>query len=230
MTLKKLKTNRLFYGKWPYKIGTTVPGASLIVLKGVEDTKKYCSSNKQPWDFTGYQSFVYRRAVSKASLLRYVNLLEPYIGQNIKLRAEKDSINIFTDNYKLYLDIQKSLKEFVISVHEPENTNELDALLNTSGIIICDQYPLKKYRYRVYLKSSMPGAARTSLYNWAIRFQDTQIHINEGAQQFLCYPKKSWGDHYLYLQDKKMITMVALAAQGHIRKTEEFVLRSSINN
>lgn len=230
MTPPKLKTNRLFYGKWPYKICTSVPGANLVVLKGIEDTRKYCSSNKQPWDFTGYQSFVYRRAVSKATLLRYVNLLEPYINQNIKLRAEKDSINIFVNDHTLYLDIQRSLKEFVLAVYEPDNTAELETLLDTNGVIICNHYPLKKYQYKVYLKSSMPASARTSFYNWAIKFQDTQIHINKGTEQFLCLHRRAWRDHYLYLQDKKMITMVALAAQGHIGKIEEFVLRSSINN
>jgi hypothetical protein len=206
-----------------------VPGGNLIRIKGIDTVKDYCTGNKQPLDFGGYHSYLYRRVLSKPLLLNYVNLIEPYINRGIKIRAEYDTVNIFTKDYTLYQEIQNCLMSFVINVTEPDNADELKTLLDSNKLVICDRYPHNDYQYKLYFKHNMPINVRTTFYNWVKKYQNNQIYINKGTENYLVQDKNAWGEHYLYLKDKKMITLVLMAAQGYIRKTEEFVLRSSIN-
>jgi hypothetical protein len=231
MAPKKLKINKLFYGKWPYKISTKVPGGSLLRSVGIEGAKEYCSNDKNPLEFGGYYSFIYRRVISKADLLKYINLIEPYIGmnKNIQFRMEYNTVNIYTNDYDLYLDMQTQLYEYVISVTEPETTEELNTLLDSNKLVICDKYPHREYQFKVYFKNTMPASCRTSLHNWATKYQNGQIYINRGTARFLSQSRRYYGEYYFYLKDKKMVPMLVLAAQGNVRKIEEFVLRSSIN-
>lgn len=229
MTPKKLKTNKLFYGEWPYRISTRVPGGNLIRIKGIDTVKGYCTSNKQPLDFGGHHSYLYRRVLSKSLLLNYVNLIEPYINRDIKIRAEYDTVNIYIKDRVLYQDMQNHLISFIVDVTEPDNADELKTLLDSNKLVICDRYPHNGYQYKLYFKHNMPINVRTTLYNWVKKYQNKQIYINKGTENYLIQGKNAWGEHYLYLKDKKMITLVLMAAQGYIRKTEEFVLRSSIN-
>lgn len=229
MSPKKLKTNKLFYGKWLYRISTRVPGGNLIRIKGIDAVRQYCTGNKHPLDYGGYQSFLYRRVLSKPLLLNYITLIEPYINRDIKIRAEYDTVNIYVKDYNLYQDIQNQLMPFVVNITEPDNDEELNTLLDSNKTVLCNKYPHGDYQYKIYFKPVVPVAVRTTFYNWAKKYQNDQIYINKGTENYLTQGKNIWGEHCVYLKDKKMIFMVVMAAQGYVKKTEEFVLRSSIN-
>lgn len=229
MSPEKLKTNKLFFGEWPYRISTKVPGGNLIKIKGVDGVRKYCTSNRQPLDYGGYQSFLFRRVLSKPLLLRYTDLIEPYINRNIKIRAEYDTVNIYTKDYDLYQEIQQQLSHFVVNVTEPDSETELKALLDNNKKVFCNKYPHDVYQYKMYLKSEMPIDVRLKFYHWAKKYNNDQIYINKGTENYLVQGRYSYGQHYIYLKDKSMTVLVLMAAQGYIKKTEEFVLRSSIN-
>ena len=222
MTPKKLKTNKLFYGKWPYKITTEVIGGNLIKTRGITAVKQVCQQSGDIWPSR------YRKNVDKKKLFEYASLIEPFIEDEIRLRAEHNTINIYVKNVKLYDSLVNSLKDFVVSVTEPVNESELSALLSNNKFVLCDELPKKTFKYKVVLKS-MPVSVKESLLKWADQYPDDKIIIPDHTRRELT-AVKSWGTNcYMYVSDSSMLMMVTLATQGYIRRTEEFVVRSSIN-
>jgi len=220
--MQKLKTNKLFYGKWPYKVTTEVNGGNLIKTRGIPAVKKMCQQSGDIWPSR------YRKNIDKKKLFEYASLIEPFVEDEIRLRAEGSTINIYVKNVKLYNKLIDSLKDYVVKITEPVNESELSALLSNNKFVLCDELPRKIFKYKVVLKS-MPVGVKESLLKWADQYPSDKIMIPDHTRRELTAEKSWWTNCYMYVSDSSMLMMVTLATQGYIRRTEEFIVRSSIN-
>jgi len=76
----------------------------------------------------------------------------------------------------------------------------------------------------------MPIKIRQELISWAEKYNNDDIYITPSTiNHFKSIKKYHYGTHYFYVKDSKMIMLISMAASGYIRRTEEFVLRNSIN-
>lgn len=222
MKLKKQKTNKLFFGVYPYKISTRVLGANLIRIQGLNRIKNFCTS-------TSYMA-LYKREIDKSKLLNFVNIFESFKDEHVKLRTEGDTANLFVKDIELYKKLQIAFSEYIVFVSEPENKKELQVLIDNKKYIICDELPKGRFKFRAILRSKMPVNVRKNLATWLLKYADQEIHLTTANLEALQDGKQWWRDCSIYVSDDKMLTLLALASAGYLRKTEEFVLRSSINN
>jgi len=219
--MKKLKTNKLFYGEWPYKINTHINGGNLIKTRGIEYVKKFCTNE--------HRSPLYKRAIAKEKLFNYVCILETFDLTKIKIRAEYDTVNIFVKDKNLYSKICQALDIYVSSVVEPVNEEELSILLDNNKSVFCDRLPHGIYQYKAIFKSRIPLDVREKLARWLVQYDHSKLLVSNDSLHKLENQKTLWGECFVYVADKNMLILLQLASQGYIRRTEEFIVRSSIN-
>jgi hypothetical protein len=223
MTPKKLKTNKLFYGEWPYKISTGIAGSTLLRARGIEYLKKWCvtPSINSHWSK--------RKNIDPILLLEYLNAIEHYIALGVKLRIEHDQISIFVKDPTVYHKMIYALSKFIISVTEPADTAELEIMEGDSKIVLCNHLPKHKYQYRVVFKD-MDVDTASNILEWAEKYSEDCIGIPNATRKNFSGTRGFWPSAcYFYARDRSMVMMITLAAVGKIRRVEEFVPRYSIN-
>jgi hypothetical protein len=214
--LVKQKTNKLFYGKYPYKITCRIQGAHYIRTYGAKVIE-----------------FLYRTSHQQGKisndLMEFITHATHYLtDKNIKKRIEHNHIDFYLLNEQEFNNVQQKLKEYVVGITCPDNEEQLSALLENTKYTLCDRLPYDKYRYKVTFKD-MPRKTRNDLIAWAERYNNDDIYITKSTRNHFKAIKYHHGAHYFYVKDSKMITLIAMAASGYIRRTDEYVVRNSIN-
>lgn len=213
--LLKQKTNSLFYGKWPYKISCSVIGAHLIRAYG-------SSGLKHPEIIRGYN-------FDDQKIIRFINEAKEILqDSNIKRRINHHHIDFYVMTKDEYVNLQLKLKKYITSITEPENQEQLNTLLENKKYVLCDKLPHNTYRYKITFKD-MPVKVRNDLIAWAERYDNNDIYVPKSTRNHFKSIKYHYGTHYFYIKDPKMITLVAMAASGYVRRTDEYVVRNSIN-
>lgn len=216
--LVKQKTNKLFYGKYPYKVTCRVDGAHYI-------RKHRVSVIRYIHHFTSFDA----KGKISDDLIEFIYHAQHYLDNTkIKKRIEYYFIEFYVETEPEYLELQTRLAKYVVRVVEPDTEEQLKTLLENKKYNLCNKLPHNKYRYKITFKD-MPAKARNDLIAWAERYNNDDIYITESTKRHFKSIKYHYGSHYFYVKDSKMITMIAMAASGYIRKTDEYVVRNSIN-
>jgi len=214
--LVKQKTNKLFYSKYPYKVTCRIQGAHYIRKYGAKVIE-----------------FLYRNSHQQGKisddLIEFLFHAQHYLANTkIKKRIEYYFIEFYVETESEYLDVQTRLAKYVVRVVEPDDEEQLKILLENKKYNLCNKLPHNKYRYKVTFKD-MPPKVRNNLIAWAERYDNDDIYVTESTRRHFKSLKYHYGSHYFYIKDSKMITLIAMAASGYIRKTDEYVVRNSIN-
>ena len=218
--MKVYQTNRLFYGKWLYRVETSVPGANLLKRWGVEETIKFCND---PNDSR------YRRSwapVDKAQLLKYVKVAGYLFDKGVQMRAEWSTLNYYTSDLSLYKDIQLTLKDWVVSLTEPISDADIESLQAKESLVLCNELPHGKFKYRLYMRYQMPGHQKINFLNWLKNYKDT-VQPSKTTLKWLEGRSPYMQDPFIYVSDRNNLLMVNLFLSGHVKKVEEFVLRDA---
>jgi hypothetical protein len=217
--LLKQKTDRLFYNKWPYKVTCNVAGAHYIRTFGnvaIQHPDSIVFPKRWHHDHELNQNIILRRFIKEAREF----LQDP----NIKRRIENRFIEFYVLTKEEFDRLHLTLKEFVVKITEPENKQDLDTLLENKKYILCDRLPHNKYRYKITFKD-MSVKIRNDLITWAEKYNNDDIYITKSTRNHFKSIKHHYGSHYFYVKDSKMITLVAMAAGGYVRRTDEYVVR-----
>jgi hypothetical protein len=228
MKIQKLKSSKLFYNKWPYKIACSIQGANRLTYLGVESVREYCSGKR-----TDAMPYWMRNSKSskedKAQLLLFTNNVEPFliIKDQVQIRAEGRHFNIFCKDPVLLETIHTAVEPWVIGVYGPTTKEELDFMLdNGHKKILRDVLPKDGFRYKVYFKYLWNEDARREFSIWADKFPD-KISISDGSRKWI--RGDSWTYYpFMYVKDDKTLSMVGLMISGHVKKVEEFILRENL--
>lgn len=211
--LQKLKTEKLFYGKYPYKISTKFKGAS--GLRYINLFKFL--ANKYPGSQIDYDQFnLFRQVAEKHK-------------DKIRQRIETNTINFFIEDKETYEDICLSLNPYIVSITEPNNEKELNFLNNKNKIVLCDKYPHGQYRYKVVFRA-VSNQLKSNLLQLSNTYPESTLKFSKKSIENLRYPLTYfWHFSFCYVNDKKIITMMYLLGNDYIKRVDEYVLRSSIN-
>lgn len=223
--LLKQKTNKLFYGRWPYKITCRVLGINyfreqlkLPVNRILNDLDKKI--------FKINQSRRFDEKINVYKITDFINSAKNFIENvDVKKRIEYNKIDLYFVDQNSFDQAKNKLTEWITAITEPHDENDLEKILQDKKFVLCDQLPYKKYKFRIFFKN-MPEQIKLNLIQWAEKYGD-DIFIPNGMRK-----KKSnryFVLQYFYVKDSKMITFVSLAASGYVRRTDEFVVRTDIN-
>jgi hypothetical protein len=223
--IKKLKSSKLFYNKWPYKVECVQLGASRVIHTGVETCKKWCLTGKG-MSFSQYGN----KVTDKDQYLRFIKSVESFIDRTdeIQIRVEGSHFNLFCKDPVVLEEIDNSLYEWVRAIRGPTSQEELEFLLsNGHKKILCDVLPYEKYKYRVYFKSRFPATNRSAFVSWADKYGD-KVLVSGTSRRWLVSERHYAQDPFMYVDDDKMLSMTGMYLSGYVKKVEEFIPRDSV--
>ena len=218
--MKVFKTSKLYFGKWLYRIETTVPGACLIKRQCIEEVKEFCHQDRNRMWGRQYTTN------DKTQLLNFINVLEPLLVYDVKLRGEWNSLNLYLNDPNVYQTLVNKLEDWIVSITEPATEEDVTALKDSSTIIR-DTLPYDKFQYRVYLRSSMQLYERQKALAWFESYSDN-IKPSKGTLRWLSMNKPWFQDPFIYVSDRNQLLLVTLFLGEHLRNTQEFVLRNTV--
>jgi hypothetical protein len=221
--MKSLKIRKLFYGKYPYKIECHVSGAYLITRWDGERIKHFCLREEGKKELSSYF-----KNINKKDLFDFYNALEPYLGKKLKFRTENNVIAIYLDNKDVFDSLSQRINQWVNSLYEPANEEELDFLLNSNKKIICSDLPYGKYKYKVYLKYHTNLNTRQQFKRWITNYGE-KIKTNSASESWFDKNPYYPINPQIYVEDQAILSMIGLFLGNNLRKVEEYITRSSIN-
>jgi hypothetical protein len=225
MQIQKLKSSKLFYKKWPYKVECVQPGAARIIHSGVELTRQWCAAPANSDRFKYWNN----PHIDKALLSKFIDAVVPYIeNKEVGIRVEGSHFNLFCKDQTILEDILTQLAPWIKKISGPETQEEYDYLMaNGHKKILCDHLPKEKHRYKVYIKLTYPQDKRTNFLNWAVKFPE-KIEITSSTRKWLTGDQRWAMDPFMYVEDEKTLSMIGLQLSGYVRKVEEFILRDTV--
>lgn len=220
--MKVYQTNRLFFKKFPYKVETMCLGASMIKRTGLEETLAFCD------DQTTHRYYHTRNytLADKKDLKKFVKAVEPFITKDIQLRAEMNNLSFFLTDKDAYLNLIKAARPWIKSITEPANDTDLESLQSKNSLVICDNLPHNKFKFRIYLRYQMPHHVRLKFLEWAKNYED-HIKISKRTKKWMEMGESYLQDPFLYIEDQSNLLMVSLFLGEYRRSTQEFVLRNT---
>lgn len=219
---RQLKTSKLFYNKWPYKLVLVVDGAYFVNREKCAAVIKRC--NDPIWGNNRYQS------INKEDLSTFCEKFQQFENTNTQKRSEHNSLSVFCDDIVLLDNMIQEMQPWVYEIWKPESDADLKFLTSTTAKkVVCDALPYEKFRYRVRIKSMTDLNTRANFANWINNYQD-KTSISGHTKKWFYSGKGGYGwNPFLYVEDTATLSMVGLFLGNNISSTEEFVLRSSIN-
>jgi hypothetical protein len=224
MIIKKLKSSKLFFNKWPYKVECIQAGASRVVHSGVGLCRQWCETGKgirfNPYD---------TRILDAKKFLSFIDAVEPFLDrkEEVQIRVENSHLNLFCKDPNVLEEIDDALDQWIRKISGPTTQEELEFLLsNGHKKILCDIYPKDMYKYRVFFKSKFPPDKRSAFLTWADK-HGNRIVISETSRRWLMSQRYYAQDPFMYVIDDKMLSMIGLYLSGYVKKTEEFILREN---
>ena len=232
MQIQKLKSSKLHYNKWPYKIACIIDGGNRLTYLGVDSVREFCYGRK-----TESMPFWMRKSnmskEDKEQLLLFTDKVEPYLDlkktKQGQIRAEGRHFNIFCKDPVLLETIHTALEPWVQGVYGPTTKEELDFMLdNGHKKILRDVLPKGGFRYRVYFKYLWHEDSRKEFLKWADKFPD-KISIEDSSRKWMNNNNDWWAyNPFMYVKDDKMLSMIGLMISGNVKKVEEFILRENL--
>jgi hypothetical protein len=220
---KKLVTNRLFFGRWPFKVETQIKGAGLIKRWGVIKTQQWCDR------LIGYQwdEYPYYKTIDRDELKDYAGCMAEFLGDRVQLRVEHHTMNYYTDDYAIYQGLQQKLQPWLSAVSEPR-ADDLEFLTNNTGRkVLCNELPHGKFQYKIYLSTSMPPPLRMNFVKWLSNYSG-KVKTSDGSVGWMLGHNPYFQDPFVYVEDQKTLFMIGLFLSSYAKKTQEFVLRNTV--
>lgn len=225
MPIKKHKSSKLFYNKWPYKVECFVLGSSKIIWYGPDLIIDWCIGKNHILT-KGFND----RIINKDKLREFAGSVAPFLDrkEEIQIRVEGGHFNLFCKDPDIFSKIISSLDPWIQHIHEPASEEELQFLLdNNNKRVLCDQIPYEKYTYKVVLKSTARGI-KQQFYDWSQNYSEDQIKISPQTIKWLVGTYSYKQDPFFYVSDGPMLTMARLFLGDRVRKVFEYVPRDTL--
>jgi len=217
MKIEKLKTSKLFYNKWPYKVTCKLEHVSSVMSHRPRFSYGYYGRHKK----VSYDEQMALDAFKKA--------VTPLLKKDIQYRVENNYFNIFCSDKKILSQIDKRLNQWIEHIYGPTSDEELEYLTaNGHKKRVCDKLPKDIYQYRVYFKHSMPDTTKENFLNWSSKYEG-KLELSRSTKKWMAGEHHWFQGPFMYVKDGATLSMVGLFLAKNIKLVEEFVLRESIN-
>lgn len=216
----KKTTNKKFYGKWLYKVTLHVPGIAILRVKNPETVIDFIDNHYPEHTYPPY-SVYYKLKSNKDSIRRVCNFLVSAGSIDWTKRIEAESIDIYTNDKKLYTDTCSTLSDLIIHHFEPENS----ILENENQYtIVAKKLPHNRYKYKVFLrphKLAHDKLAKASLIDW-ISAQGDRILISDAVKTWFIDTNWNWDRRYLFVDNEQTLVMLKMRNSDAVGKVYEY--------
>jgi hypothetical protein len=220
MSRPKQKINKLYYGKWPFKIECVLTRSSLIIRLGPKGTRHWATHDTNTW--------VKSSKDEKECVLEFLDVVEPYLDKEIQVRTEGNHFNIFCKDRELKDAIVKDVKKWLRAVEGPDSDEELEFMLASGRKkVVCSNLPYGKYRYKINFRTNMPIDARPKFLEWIKKYGDS-VSVAEATTRWLSGRNPYIQAPFMYVHDEKTLAMCGLFLGDNVRIVEEFILRENL--
>lgn len=214
-SVKLLKTNKLFYGQWPYRVEVQCTGVALLARYTLDEAVAIAE----------------RRNQSKYSLKINISLLKtigkalaPVLRKNYKIRAEGPRIHFYLEKEDDVDFIVKHLKPYVSKIHKPASSTELTTLEDKINTVLCDSFPHGEFRYKITLQYKTPSSVKETFLKWTEQFPGA-VRFTPLTKDWLVGGRKYVYSPYFYIKDESFLAMTGLFLGSNIKKTEFYIKR-----
>lgn len=199
-------TNKLFNGKYQYKIVLIVPGASMFRSGKMDVTFRLL--NDVDLTKSAYTATFYRANIKTPDDLDYCFRVCKAISklEDIHVRVESPWVAVYTNSKK---DVDKLVK---LDESRVKYISAPAATLEEGTIIL----PKVDFEFKVTL-----GRNKTELsafINWAET--NSKVKLTKGCIKHLTDPSGSWGGSYFYITGDKNLLVAKMHLGGIINKIE----------
>lgn len=229
MPIQRLKSNKLYFKKWAYRVECKISQGwrirPFIKKNSIGITKDdiilhygWVSHSISMWEIT--------------SLIEFFNVVNPVLQDKTKcqFRIEGNTFNIFCNDSEIVNTLEKGIKKRIISIHEPANEIERDFLINNKHTkILCNHFPKHKYNYKVVIKENMKPEQRDQFSTWAEKYGE-KILISKSTKAWLTLQSFWKQDPFLYVDNSATLTMVTLFLGANVRTIYEYIPRETLVN
>lgn len=221
--IQKLKSSKLFYNKWPYKVLCHVNGGNRVIRNGVDLVEAWCETGKG-LAFARHEG----QNINKQDLLCFALAVKPFLKRkDLQIRVEGRHFNLFCKDYSVLEQIDNALNKWIKQILGPTSQEEYDFMMsNGHKKILCDKLPKGTYGYKIYFKNKFPEHNRLGFIKWLEPYND-KINVVGTTRLWLEGRKRYIEAPFMYVKDDKMLSMVGLYLSGYVKKTEEFILREN---
>jgi hypothetical protein len=188
-----------------------------------------CYRNSQPEPSYKWTN-IYRRHhnVDIHDIVDFTEKLKPCFDL-VKIRIEHDFLDIYTEDRQIYDTLSNSLSKWTKYVWEPENQEYLNFLLSSNSVkILCDEYPHKKYRYKVYIKQKLSLETKKNFASWVKNYPEKIITTGDSTAWLNEEIAYTWNP-CVYIEDQATLSMVGLFLGSNVQRVEEYITKVSIN-
>jgi hypothetical protein len=221
--IQKLKSSKLFYNKWPYKVECIQHLASKAVYFGETGIEEWINGDRKV-----YLSESEKRILNKQDLLEFARAISPFIkNEKVKHRTEGRHFNLFCSDQTVLEEIDSRLYKWIRKISGPTTQEEYEFLMsNGHKKVLCDALPKNGYKFKVFFKSNFSKDKRKSFLDWTSNYGD-KIILSGTTKRWLAGEKFYVQDPFMYVKDEKMLSMIGIYLSGYVKKVEEFIERNT---
>lgn len=221
---RQLKSNRLFYKKWPYKVCCVINGASQVIRASNMSRSRLMMGGS--WATYGKNHI----NVNPQELREFFHAVEPFLNRtDVQSRVEGRHFHIFCGDVVLLEQIITALNPWVTEIHSPDTDTELDFILeNGHKAVLCDSLPHGRYMYKVTFKHTTTRELRQKFYDWSRNYGD-RVNISKNNTKWFCGQCGWVQTPFIYTEDSQLLTMVGMFMGDSVQSVTKFITRYSIN-
>ena len=229
--IKIRPTQKLFYGKFLWRLVVDIPSGNLIYSKlpTISEAMDHRRAHARTYNWAGSWLNGHNRgnslALTDTLLLTIARNIKNRLGSTIRIRVEEPMMQFYADNQDTLKDIAREFaaNDFQSKVKEvtgPDSVEQADILL--SGAIIRRTAP--GYRYKVVLRD---GRYTVEIKKQVLAYLDNldhQIRMTPKCREMLASPfVHCWGV-FFYTDDPDLTIMLRMIAPDIVGNIHELIV------
>lgn len=226
--MKLYEAKKLHYGEYLYRLSITnglaghfrtelqKEGKFSWIRKKLDEINACYNPKEHHVDVSwGYTN----RFVDRIPIEQFFDAIDIYRilnkSDNYKIRCERMSLNIYTNDRELCKRIINTLRTKNIELYEP-NPQHIDKLLTDSNIILTNKIPTYEYKITLGKRKGSP-----SLIKW-IENSPSLAKIGSVAKDE-CLNEGWVKGYYFFVKDEKSLLIAQMLVGNNIQRIEKFV-------
>jgi hypothetical protein len=213
--LKKFDANKLFYGKYPYKLSLSTPlanwfrGGDLPYIRDTLDELQHQYNQNNRLVLHLWNRVVY----IKTSDLYYAQKVYSHLctGDSYRLRVEGRSLDVYSDNKDWLENLLLSVDPIASEWWEPKH------ILQPNTIIMGPS--MKGWEYRITMGSDIPA----EFYAWMLNNLD-KVKVGPKFKDALLRGYRYMYGYYFYVKNDRILSLVSLVLGKGISKIDKIVI------